>query len=193
MKEISIGYNIVLASNSPRRQELLHELGIDFEIRIRPVDESYPEHLTMHDVALYLCEKKAMAFSESELGKNELLITADTIVCFEDEILNKPLDRQHAIEMLQKLSGKKHAVITGVCLKSVEKIHSFFDSTDVYFRKLSTEEIEFYVDRFKPFDKAGAYGIQEWIGCAAIEKIEGSYFNVVGLPTARLYEELLRF
>jgi septum formation protein len=193
MKEISIPYKIILASNSPRRQELLRELGFSFEVRVRPVDESYPEHLTMHEVALFLCEKKAMAFSKSELGKNELLITADTIVCLEDEILNKPLDRPHAIEMLQKLSGKKHAVITGVCLKSVEKIHSFFDLTDVYFRKLNTVEIEFYVDRFKPFDKAGAYGIQEWIGCAAIERIEGSYFNVVGLPTARLYEELLRF
>jgi len=193
MLEISIPYKIILASNSPRRQELLRELGFNFEIRVRRVDESYPEHLTMHEVALFLCEKKAMAFSESELGKNELLITADTIVCLEDEILNKPLDRPHAIEMLQKLSGKKHSVITGVCLKSVEKIHSFFDSTDVYFRRLSIEEIEFYVDHYKPFDKAGAYGIQEWMGCAAIEKIEGSYFNVVGLPTARLYEELLRF
>jgi septum formation protein len=193
MNEINGRYKIVLASNSPRRQELLRELGFNFEIRVRPVDESYPEHLAMQEIAIYLSEKKALAFSESELGKNELLITADTIVYLENEILNKPLDRPHAIEMLQKLSGKKHSVITGVCLKSVEKMHSFFDSTDVYFRNLSTEEIEFYVDRCQPFDKAGAYGIQEWIGCAAIEKIEGSYFNVVGLPTARLYEELLRF
>ena len=191
--KIAHHFNLILASRSPRRQELLHSLGFDFEIRVRPVDESFPDYLSMQEVALYLCEKKADAFKKSELAPNELVITADTIVCVDNEILNKPDDRIHAIEMLQKLSGRKHSVITGVCLKSSQKQHSFYDSTDVYFRKMSLEEIEFYVDHFQPFDKAGAYGIQEWIGCAAIEKIDGSYFNVVGLPTALLYKELLTF
>lgn len=186
-------FKIILASGSPRRQELLRSLGCVFEVKIRPVDESFPDHLSMQEVAVYLCEKKAAAFSESELAPNELVITADTIVCIDNEILNKPDNRIHAIGMLQKLSGRKHRVITGVCLKSSKKQHSFFDSTDVYFREMSLEEIEFYVDNFQPFDKAGAYGIQEWIGCAAIERIDGSYFNVVGLPTALLYTELLRF
>ncbi len=191
--KIAHHFNLILASRSPRRQELLHSLGFDFEIRVRPVDESFPDYLSMQEVALYLCEKKADAFNKGELAPNELVITADTIVCVDNEILNKPDDRIHAIEMLQKLSGRKHSVITGVCLKSSQKQHSFYDSTDVYFRKMSLEEIEFYVDHFQPFDKAGAYGIQEWIGCAAIEKIDGSYFNVVGLPTALLYKELLTF
>lgn len=192
-RQISNRYKIILASNSPRRQELLRGLGVAFEIRVKPVDESYPQHLSLHEVALFLCEKKAMAFSESELGNDELLITADTIVCLENEILNKPSDRSHAIEMLNKLSGKNHSVITGVCLRSKNKIHSFYESTEVYFKNLSLEEIGFYVDKFMPYDKAGAYGIQEWIGIAGIERIDGSYFNVVGLPTARLYEELQNF
>ena len=127
------------------------------------------------------------------MHENEILITADTIVCLGDEILNKPSGRDEAIEMLQKLSGKAHEVITGVCLRSTHKQHSFYVSTKVYFRELDPDEIEFYIDRYKPFDKAGSYGIQEWIGFVGIEKIKGSYFNVVGLPTARLYTELERF
>ena len=193
LRQISTRYKIILASNSPRRQELLGGLGVAFEIRVKPVDESFPNHLSLHEVALFLCEKKAMAFSESELRNDELLITADTIVCLENEILNKPLDRLHAIEMLNKLSGKKHSVITGVCLRSKEKFHSFYDSTEVYFKNLSLAEIEFYIDMFHPFDKAGAYGIQEWIGFVGIQRIEGSYFNVMGLPTAMLYDELMKF
>ena len=186
-------YKIILASKSPRRQQLLKEMGIEFEVRTKSVDESFPNDLKKEQVALYLCEKKANAFLGEELNEMELLITADTIVCLGNEILNKPADRGHAIQMIEKLSGKKHEVITGICLRSAEKRKSFFVSTDVYFKKLSRKEIEYYVDNYKPYDKAGSYGIQEWIGYVGIEKIEGSYFNVVGLPTARLYEELKKF
>jgi len=137
--------------------------------------------------------KKALAFEPSEIGKNELLITADTIVCLDNEILNKPADKTHAAEMLRKLSGKKHTVITGVTLRSIEKTVSFAVSTNVFFKVLSDEMISYYIDNFHPYDKAGGYGIQEWIGFTGIVKIEGSYFNVVGLPTARLFDELMRF
>jgi septum formation protein len=186
-------YKIVLASKSPRRQQLLKEMGIRFEVRVKAVDESFPAELKKEAVALCLCEKKANAFTDHEIKTDELLITADTIVCLGDEILGKPGDRIHAIEMIGKLSGKKHEVITGICLRSKTKTRSFYVSTDVYFKNLSREEIEFYVDNYKPYDKAGSYGIQEWIGYVGIEKIEGSYFNVVGLPTARLFEELKKF
>ena len=186
-------YKITLASKSPRRQQLLKEMGIEFEVRVKSVDESFPSGMGKENVALYLCEKKANEFAIDEFGNDELLITADTIVCLGDEILNKPAGRDHAIQMIEKLSGKKHEVITGICLRSAEKRKSFFVSTDVYFKMLSSEEIEYYVDHYKPYDKAGSYGIQEWIGYVGIEKIEGSYFNVVGLPTARLWEELKKF
>ena len=186
-------YNIILASKSPRRKQLLREMGVGFEIRTKDVDESFPVNLSGGKVATYLCEKKAAAFSVSEIGENELIITADTIVCLGDKILNKPGDRRHAIEMLQDLSGKKHEVITGVCLRSRKKQESFFVATHVYFKNLTAEEIAFYVDHYKPFDKAGAYGIQEWIGHIGILKIEGSYFNVMGLPTVRLYEAMAKF
>jgi septum formation protein len=186
-------YKIILASNSPRRQELFRLMGIEFQIRLKPVNEDFPTDLQTDDVARYLCEKKAMAFGQTDLNENELLITADTIVCLGNEIMNKPVDREHAIWMLQQLSGKKHQVITGVALRSLEKMISFTDTTDVYFQELTQGQISFYVDTCKPFDKAGAYGIQEWIGFVGIKKIEGSYFNVVGMPTARLFEELNRF
>jgi septum formation protein len=186
-------YKILLASKSPRRQQLLKEMGIQFEVRLKSVDESFDTSLTKEEVALFLCEKKANAFSADEIKNDELLITADTIVCLGVEILNKPDNRAHAIEMIRKLSGKKHEVITGICLRSAEKMRSFYVSTDVYFKNLTLQEIEFYVDNFKPFDKAGSYGIQEWIGFIGIDKIDGSYFNVVGLPTASLYEELKMF
>ncbi|HPE35383.1 MAG TPA: Maf family nucleotide pyrophosphatase, partial [Bacteroidales bacterium] len=149
--------------------------------------------LKPEEAARFLCEKKAMAFEDSEIAWNELIITADTIVCLDDEILNKPENRTHAIEMLQKLSGKKHLVITGVAMRSRKKLKSFTVSTNVSFKKLTDEEIIFYVDNFRPFDKAGAYGIQEWIGFIGITAIDGSYYNVVGLPTARLYDELANF
>jgi len=186
-------YKIILASNSPRRQQLLHEMGISFEVRVKPVDEIFPENLSNEEVAIFLCELKASTFAEDEFKDDELLITADTIVCLGDEILNKPNDRTHAIEMLTKLSGKKHEVITGVCLRSKEKMKSFSVSTNVYFRELSMNEIEYYVDGFHPFDKAGSYGIQEWIGFVGITKIEGSYFNVVGFPTEKIFEALKNF
>ena len=186
-------YKIILASNSPRRQQLLYEMGIHFEVRVKPVNEVFPENLSNEEVAIFLCELKANAFVEDEFKDDELLITADTIVCLGDEILNKPNDRGHAIEMLTKLSGKMHEVITGVCLRSKEKMKSFSVSTNVYFRELSMNEIEYYVDVFQPFDKAGSYGIQEWIGFVGITKIEGSYFNVVGFPTEKIFEALKNF
>lgn len=186
-------YNVILASKSPRRKQLLQEMGVDFIIKTKHVEESFPENLPKEQVARYLSEKKAAAFAKSEISENDLVITADTIVCLGSTILNKPGGRDHAIEMLTLLSGKKHEVITGVSFRTKSRLHSFYVSTDVYFKKLSKGEIEYYVEHFKPFDKAGSYGIQEWIGYVGIQKIEGSYFNVVGLPTARLYDELKQF
>ncbi len=186
-------YNIILASGSPRRKQLLDELGIKFTIQTKEVNEDYPAGYPVEKVAQYLSEKKAAAFHESDMRDNTLIITADTIVVLGHTILGKPSSYQDAITMLKTLSGKKHQVITGVTIRTVDKIHSFSVSTEVYFKDLSDKEISYYVDKYKPMDKAGAYGIQEWIGHAAIERIEGSYFNVMGLPTHRLYEELNRF
>ncbi len=186
-------HRIILASKSPRRQKLLRDMGVDFEVRLHDVDETFPEQLTNEEVAIYLCEKKASAFGSDELAPEEILITADTIVCLGNEILNKPADRQEAMEMLTKLSGRSHEVITGVCLKTRQRQHAFHVTTKVYFKKLDQKQMTYYVDQYRPFDKAGSYGIQEWIGVVGIEKIEGSYFNVVGLPTARLYSELEKF
>ena len=181
---------IILASKSPRRQELLSGMGIDFRVVLKEVDESYPENLSPSEIALYISEKKAKAFDESIT--NEIVITADTIVSIDGRILGKPEGEDHASEMLTLLSGKKHEVITGVSLLKAHKIHSFYDTTEVYFNHLSPEQIHYYIRNYKPLDKAGAYGIQEWIGFIAINKIVGSYPNVVGLPTQRLYEELMK-
>lgn len=186
-------HRIILASGSPRRHELLRGMGFDFEIRSLNTDETYPTQLQASEIALYLSQKKSEAFPEAELQANIIVITADTIVWQHGRALEKPLDRNHAIEMLQSLSGAEHEVFTGVTLRSATKSHSFFSRSLVKFRKLSIEEIEFYVDTCKPFDKAGSYGVQEWIGYVAIERIEGSYFNVMGLPTRVLYEELDNF
>lgn len=186
-------HRLILASNSPRRQQLLRQMGLSFEIIVRPVDERFPDKLRHEDIAVYLSRKKAMAFGADELSSNTLIITADTIVCCGDEILNKPENDHHAREMLQKLSAEKHTVITGVTLRSGSKLISFSDATDVYFKALNKNEIDYYITHYKPFDKAGAYGIQEWIGLIGIEKIEGAYTNVVGLPTAKLFDELMRF
>jgi len=172
---------------------LLEELDIPFSVQTKNVEETFPAELKPEEVAAYLSKLKANAFLEEELDERSLIITADTIVTLEGEILGKPANRSDAIQILQRLSGKKHQVITGVTLRSKHKQTVFSVTTDVYFKQLSSAEIDFYVDAFKPYDKAGAYGIQEWIGHAAIEKIEGSYFNVMGLPTHCLYEELSLF
>lgn len=185
-------YKIVLASKSPRRQFLLKELGLDFELRTKEVDENFPHTLKREEIPLYLCEHKAAAFNET-LADDELIITADTVVWVNNKVLNKPEDKVEAVEMLVELSGTMHEVFTGVCLLSKHKKAVFFDRTEVYFKELSAEEIEFYIETYKPYDKAGAYGAQEWIGYVAVEKIVGSYFNVMGLPVHKLYEQLKSF
>lgn len=185
-------YKLILASKSPRRQFLLKELGLDFTVHTKEVDENFPENLKAEKIPLYLCKKKADAF-EGELRDNTIVITADTIVWVENQVLNKPENFDDAMRMLKLLSGKKHEVYTAVCLKSKNKTKTFYASTSVYFKVLSLEEIEYYITNFNPYDKAGAYGAQEWIGYIAVEKIEGSYFNVMGLPVRELYEELLKF
>ena len=186
-------YSIVLASGSPRRVELLKGMGIDFSIRKLDIDESYPNDLKGSEIAVYVSQKKSAAFPENEVCDNTIVITADTIVWQNSCALEKPMDRAHAIEMLKSLSGAEHEVFTGVTLRSKTKTHSFFSRSNVWFRSLSPEEIEYYVDTCKPFDKAGSYGVQEWIGYVAIERIEGSWFNVMGLPTRMLYQELEAF
>ena len=185
-------HNLILASKSPRRQYLMKELGLDFEVHIKDVDESFPENFKAQEIPLYLCQKKADAFDE-ELTDNTIVITADTIVWIDNQVLNKPESFDDAVRMLKLLSGKKHEVYTGVCLRSKNKTKTFYALTNVYFKELSQEEIEYYINNFNPYDKAGAYGAQEWIGYIAVEKIEGSYFNVMGLPVRELYEELLKF
>ena len=185
-------YKFVLASKSPRRQELLKGIVPEFDIMLRDTAESYPETLQGAQIVEHLAKLKASAF-EGELAENQLLITADTIVWIDNQVLGKPKDRAVAIEMLHQLSGRKHTVYTGVCLKTTQKERVFSAATDVYFRQLSDDEIAYYVDTYKPFDKAGSYGIQEWIGYVGIERIDGSYFNVMGLPVQRLYQELKKF
>ena len=185
-------FKIILASKSPRRQLLLKGLDINFEVRLKGVEEKFPKNLKREDIALFLCELKASAF-ENELDDKTIVITADTIVWINERVLNKPKDANDAKQILTQLSGNMHEVITGICLKSSKKTKSFYALTKVFFKKLSEKEIEYYVENYKPYDKAGAYGAQEWIGYVAIDKIEGSYFNVMGLPTRLLYEELLSF
>ena len=182
-------YKLILASASPRRQQLMKDAGFTFEVRLKNVEEKYPQELHLENVPEYLSKVKASAFRE-ELKADEVLITADTVVCIHDRILGKPADRKEAISMLQELSGNRHLVVTGVSVTTRTKQHSFSSRTDVFFKHLSNEEIEFYVDTYKPFDKAGAYGIQEWIGYIGIERIEGSFYNVMGLPIQKLYETL---
>lgn len=185
-----INKNIILASKSPRRQELLKGLGLSFEIKTKEIDEDFPNTIDASNVAAFLAQKKAEAF---ELSIDEILITSDTTVLLTDRILNKPQNIEEAIEMLQSLSGKTHEVCTGVCIKSTDKEVTFSDFTSVTFKQLSLDEIEYYIKHFQPFDKAGSYGIQEWIGFVGIEKIEGCYYNVMGLPLSKLYQELLEF
>ncbi len=179
---------LLLASNSPRRKELLAGLGLQFEVRVKEVHEDFPEHLQREEVAEYLASHKADNYRDDL--QDEILITADTIVCLGDSILNKPADYDEAAVMLRALSGTIHEVITGVCVATRESKSVFHDVTKVYFKELTDAEIHYYITQYKPFDKAGAYGIQEWIGMIGIEKIEGSYFNVVGLPVQKLYLHL---
>ena len=186
------GFKIILASRSPRRQYLLKELGLDFEIIPTDVQESYPDRLTPVQIACFLADRKADTFDASRIEKKMIVIAADTIVSLQGEILGKPGSYQEAVTMLKKLSGKTHEVITGGCIKSRQKKNSFHVTSRVYFKELRDEEIEYYVNHFRPFDKAGGYGIQEWIGYIGISKIEGSFFNVMGLPVKEVYEELLK-
>lgn len=186
-------YKLVLASNSPRRKELLQRLGLPFKVRtLFGIDERYPESLRGEDIALYISRNKAQAYRNS-MGGDELIITADTIVCLEGEVMSKPRTAEEAKEMLRKLSGKLHQVITGVTLMTIERTDNFAVTSQVKFSELTDEEIDFYVDNYLPFDKAGAYGIQEWIGLAAVEEIRGSFFNVMGLPMQRVYARLKNF
>ena len=181
-------FDIVLASQSPRRQELLRLMNIDFRVDVQEVDESFPEHLTPVEIAKHIANKKASAFKG--LQANELLITADTIVSHQNAILGKPKDAMQAKEMIRQLSGSVHEVITAVAFQYQGQTHSFHESTQVFMNTLSDTEIDHYIATYQPFDKAGAYGIQEWIGLVAIQKIAGSYTNVMGLPTERIYKEL---
>src|ERR1035437_8737923 len=185
-------YKIILASKSPRRKELLAGLNLPFEVIVHEVDEIFPDGLPMEEIPVYLAKLKAEPFI-NELKSDTLVITADTIVWIDDVVLGKPNDYQHAAEMLRQLSGKKHVVVTGVCLTTKEKQVAFSASTDVWFKDLNDDEIDYYLKNYQPYDKAGSYGVQEWIGYIAIERIEGSYFNVMGLPVQRLYEELKKF
>ena len=183
-------YNIVLASNSPRRRELLAGLGIEFTVKVLPdIDESYSPTLPATEVAEYIAEKKAKAY-KSLLHADDLIITADTVVIVGNKILGKPHDAAEAKEMIRDISGKTHCVVTGVCITGRDVHRSLSVSTDVSFSQLTDEEIEYYVERYKPFDKAGAYGIQEWIGFIGVTSLSGSYYNVMGLPVQRIYTEL---
>lgn len=186
-------YNIILASNSPRRRELLGQLGIDYTVKtIDSIDESFPETLHNTAVAEYIANKKADAYLQTR-SENDLIITADTIVCVEDEILGKPEDAEDARRMLCKLSGREHDVVTGVVVATNGRKETFSVTTRVRFANLTDEIIAYYIENFKPFDKAGAYGIQEWIGYVGVESINGSFFNVIGLPVQRLCQVLMTF
>lgn len=186
-------YHIILASNSPRRKELLRGLDIAFDVRVQPdIAEDYPADTAPADVAAYISREKANAYKDT-IAENELIITADTVVIVGNEILGKPHDDAEAKQMLRKISGQKHQVVTGVCLTTTEKQRCFSVSTDVTFKNLKEEEIDYYIETYSPLDKAGAYGIQEWIGYIGVTALEGSYFNVMGLPVQRIWEELNRF
>ena len=186
-------YRVILASNSPRRKELLAGVGISFDVMTIPgIDESFPDTLKGGDIPLFLARKKSDAYQDI-LRDNVLVITADTIVWQDGKVLGKPKDRREAVEMIAELSGRSHTVYTGVCVRSATKEEAFYTESKVFFDELTADEIEYYVDNFKPYDKAGAYGIQEWIGYIAVKKIEGSYFNIKGIPIQRLYQVLKQF
>ena len=185
-------YKVILASNSPRRKELLAGLGVDYEVRTLPdVDESYPETLQGADIPLYIAKEKADAYV-AMMQPGELMITADTIVWLDGKVLGKPQDKEDALQMLRTMSGRTHEVFTGVCITTTDWQRSFTAQTEVRFATLSEEEIAYYVDNFQPMGKAGAYGVQEWIGFIGVENISGSYYNIMGLPVQKLYRELLK-
>ena len=189
---MELKYKLILASNSPRRKELLAGLGVPFEVRVlQDIDEHYPESLPVNEVARYIAKEKADAYRRI-VAPDELIITADTVVIVGDEILGKPIDEADAVRMLRLLSGRTHQVTTGVCLLTAEKERCFDVTTDVTFKTLTDEEIHYYVNRYRPFDKAGAYGIQEWIGYIGVTGLNGSYYNVMGLPVQRIYQELTK-
>ena len=191
-KIMELKYKLILASNSPRRKELLAGLGVPFEVRVlQDIDEHYPENLPVNEVARYIAKEKADAYRRI-VTADELIITADTVVLVGDEILGKPMDEADAVRMLRLLSGRTHQVTTGVCLLTAEKERCFDVTTDVTFKTLTDEEIHYYVNRYRPFDKAGAYGIQEWIGYIGVTGLNGSYYNVMGLPVQRIYQELTK-
>ncbi len=188
---IKLNKKLILASNSPRRKEILTNAGFEFSILVKEIDESFSTDMPIIEVAPYLAEKKAMEFA-TEIGEN-IVLTADTIVAVQNQILNKPANKNEAIEMLKLLSGRKHLVHTGCCILSNADLFKFVDTTEVTFKVLTNNEIEYYIDSCRPFDKAGAYGVQDFIGMIGIEKIEGSYFTVMGLPIHRVYAELEKY
>ena len=191
LREKLKNYNIILASGSPRRQQFFKDLDMDFTIEVREIEETYPSHLERSEITDYLAQLKASVFTE--LSEKDILITSDTIVWKDNEAIGKPSDMDDAIQMLKNLSGTMHEVITSVCFtgKSFQKTVS--DTTKVWFKALTDAEISYYLTKYRPFDKAGSYGVQEWIGYIAIDKLEGSYFNVMGLPTRLVYKTLMEF
>lgn len=192
LKQIIKDYTIILASGSPRRQQFFKEMDLDFKIRLKEVEEIYPDYLSGSEITDFLAELKATAL-EKELKENEILVTSDTIVWHNNKALGKPKDYNNAFTMLRSLSDATHEVITSVCFKTTERTLTFHETTKVTMKKLSDEEIHYYLENYKPFDKAGSYGIQEWLGLIAISKIEGSYTNVAGLPVQKVYEKLTSF
>jgi len=191
LKDKLKGYKLILASGSPRRQQFMHDLDVDFEVRLKDVEEVYPDHLKGAEITDFLALLKAQALDD--LAENEIVITSDTIVWHQDTALGKPKDYEDAFAMLSSLSGKTHEVITSVCIKNTGAINVFNETTKVTFNALSEDEIKYYLNNYKPYDKAGSYGIQEWIGLVAIARIEGSYANVVGLPVDKVYQYLCKF
>lgn len=192
LKEKLNKINIILASGSPRRQQFFKEMDLHYSIRLKEIEEIYPEHLQAEEITNFLAKLKASAF-ENELEENDILVTSDTIVWLNGKALGKPKDYNDAFQMLQQLANQTHEVITSVCLKSIDKTDVFHCVTKVTFSNLSDEAIRYYLDNYKPFDKAGSYGIQDWIGLVGISKIEGSYTNVVGLPTEMLFQKLMNY
>jgi septum formation protein len=190
---IHLPYKIILGSQSPRRKSLLEGMGIEFEVKIIPTDESFDVEKHPTDIAASIAIAKASCFKEMVSDGKHLVITADTIVAIDDNILNKPSDTEDAVRMLKMLSGKKHTVYTGVCLATEKGLDAFVQGTEVYFNELTEEEIRYYIEKCKPFDKAGSYGVQEWIGYVGIKKIEGCFFNVMGLPVNELYKKLKKY